>query len=167
MSEELSFKLPAPGPEHALLIPFAGTFVSEVKMWMGPGEPSVTTGKMTSSFRLGGLYLDQDYQGDPSSGPFPAFEGQGFRGYNLTSGKFEGFWIDNISSAMQMETGTVDESGKVFEMHSEFVTPGAGVVCQKRTVFTVVDNDHHTMESYITGPDGRETRNIVIDYRRV
>jgi hypothetical protein len=105
--------------------------------------------------------------GDVCDGPFPSFEGQGYWGYNSTSGKYEGFWIDNASTAMQLETGTVDESGKVFEMHSEFVMPGAGITMKKRTVITVVSNDENTMESYVTPPDGVEMLNMKIDYTRV
>ena len=167
MSDDQQFQLPQPGPEHALLKPLEGVFASEVKMWMGPGEPNVSAGKMTTSFQLGGLYLYHDYKGNPTEGPFPAFEGQGYFGFNSTSGKFEGFWIDNVSTAMQFEHGSVDETGKVFEMHSDFVMPGTGVRFKKRSIITVTDNDHHTMESYITPPDGSEIKNMVIEYKRV
>jgi hypothetical protein len=166
MTDEAQFKMPEPGPEHALLKPMDGTFTAKVTMWMGPGDPTVSTGKMTNSLQLTGLYLRHDYQGDASDGPFP-FEGQGYFGYNSTAGEFEGFWIDNASTAMQMETGTVDKSGKVFVMHSEFVMPGVGVTFQKRSVITVTDNDHHTMESFITPPGGDEMKNMVIEYQRV
>ena len=34
----------APTAEHAMLKPFEGTFAATVKMWMGPGEPAISTG---------------------------------------------------------------------------------------------------------------------------
>lgn len=167
MSDEPGFQLPEPGPKHELLKPFEGTFDSVVKMWMGPGEPMVSTGTIVNQFQLNGLYLHQNYVGNPSEGPFPSFVGQGFWGYNSTSGNYEGFWIDNASTGMQMETGTVDESGKKFEMRSEYVIPGTGLAMAKRTIFTVVSNDHNTMESFITPPDSSEMMNMKIDYTRV
>lgn len=166
MTAEQEFKLPAPGPEHELLKPFEGTFTAKVTMWMGPGEPTVSSGKIVNSFQLGGLYLHQSYQGDPNDGPFPSFEGQGFWGFNSTSRNFEGFWIDNVSTAMQMETGTVDETGKVFEMKSEFMMPGSDIKMKKRTLFTVHSNDHNTMESFVTPPNAPEVRNMMIEYQR-
>lgn len=45
----------------------------------------VQHGTMVSAFQLGGLYLFQDYVGDPSPGPFPAFVGKGYWGYNTSS----------------------------------------------------------------------------------
>ncbi len=166
MSDDQGFKLPEPGPKHELLRPFEGTFDAEVKMWMGPGDPMMSTGRIVNSFQLNGLYLHQDYQGN-SLGAIPGFVGQGFWGFNSTSGRYEGFWIDNASTAMQLETGSVDQSGKIFEMHGEFVMPGTGVTMKKRSIFTVVSDNHNTMESFVTPPDAPEVRNMMIDYRRI
>ena len=38
----------APIEHHAKLKPFVGKFKAEVKMWMGPGDPMESTGKMTN-----------------------------------------------------------------------------------------------------------------------
>ena len=120
-------------------------------MWWGPGEPSISTGKMTNTFQVNGLYLHQEYKGDQTEGPFPNFEGRGYWGFNTTSGKYEGFWIDTASTQMANETGSVDETGKVWEMTSEFQMPG-GPLMQKRAVFTVIDDNAHLMESFVTVP---------------
>lgn len=164
MSDQ-GFQLPKPGPEHELLKPFEGTFKSDVKMWFGPGEPTVSTGTMVNSWHLGGLYLNQTYKGDRADGPFPNFEGFGYWGYNQTSKQFEGFWIDNASTTMQTEIGSADDSGKVFEMHSEF-THG-DTVMKKRTVFEVVSNDEHSMTAFVTPPGGEEMKNMEIIYKRI
>ena len=67
---------------HERLTPFVGTFKAEVKMWMGPGEPMVSTGVMINELDLGGRFLRQTYTGDESEGPFPNFEGRGYWGFN-------------------------------------------------------------------------------------
>lgn len=162
---EQGFQLPEPGAEHGLLKPFEGTFKSEVKMWFGPGEPNVSTGTIANTWQLGGLYLNQVYKGDRADGPFPNFEGYGYWGYNQSQNRYEGFWIDNASTTMQIESGTVDGSGKVFEMHSEFLH--GGTVMKKRTVFEVVSNDEHKMTAYVTPPEGEEMKSMEIIYNRV
>ena len=157
---------PAPGPEHALLKPFAGTFRATVKLWMGSGDPIVHHGTMVSSFQVAGLYLFQDYTGDPAPGPWPAFIGKGFWGYNTTTREFEGFWIDNASTMMQLEKGAVDQSGKVWTMGSRFVHPHFGREVAKRSVIRLIDNDHNDLTSYMTGPDGSEFRTMEILFER-
>ena len=159
--------MPQPGEEHAKIKPFEGAFRSEVKMWMGPGDPMVSTGVMNSSWQVNGLYLQQNYVGDQNEGPFPSFEGQGYFGYNTTENKYEGFWIDNASTTMQMESGDVDESGKVWTMYSEVNCPQSGGMMKKRSVITLIDDDHNTMEMFFTGEDGNEMKAMEISYSRV
>ena len=166
-TENQEFTMPAAGPEHKKIQPFEGTFKSEVKMWMGPGDPMISTGTITNSWKLGGLYLHQDYVGDAVEGPFPSFAGQGYWGYNTGTKKYEGFWIDNASTMMQTESGDVDADGKVWTMHSEVTCPQTGVPMKKRSVITLIDDDHNKIEMYFTPEDGNEMKAMEINYTRV
>ncbi len=154
------------GDEHKRLEPFVGSFAAEVKMWMGPGDPMVSTGAMTNSWDLGGRFLFQHYKGHESEGPFPNFEGRGYWGYNTVANKYEGFWIDTACTFMQTESGEVDASGKVWTMFGTMTDPSSGGPLKKRTVITLTDNDHHTMEMFFTGPDGNEGKMMEIRYER-
>ena len=154
----------SPGPEHDRLKPFLGTFRAEVKLWMGPGDPMVSTGTMTNTMVLDGRYLRQDYVGDPNEGPFPKFKGYGFWGYTGMAKRFEGYWIDNASTVMQFETGSVDESGKIWTMTSEMVDPQGGTMA-KRSVITLKDQDHNSIESFFT-KKGQEFKAMEIQYSR-
>lgn len=154
----------APGEAHARLEPFVGTFQGEVKIWMGPGEPMVSTGTMVTAFDLGGRFLYHTYKGDAADGPFPNFEGRGFWGYNTITNKYEGFWIDSASTVMQTETGDVDEAGKVWTMVGELPHPQSGSM-KKRSVITIKDNDHYSMEMYFETPEG-ECKAMEIAYTR-
>lgn len=156
----------APGEEHLRFADFVGTFRATVKLWMGPREPNVSTGTMVNSMDLGGRYLFECYTGDPAEGPFPNFEGRGYWGFNTTTSKYEGFWIDNASTAMQTEVGEVDASGRVWTMTGEVVNPQNGSVLKKRTVIRLKDRDHHSMESFFAGPDGHEFKGMEIEYER-
>jgi hypothetical protein len=164
---EVTSPMPTAGKEHHRLQPFEGKFRAEVKMWMGPGEPMVSTGTMINTWELGGLYLKQDYIGDPSDGPFRNFEGKGYWGYNTTSKQYEGFWIDNASTSMQSEFGQVDASGKVWEMKGELLCPQSAQPFSKRSVISLIDDDRNRIEMYFTGPDGNESKCMEINYERV
>ena len=67
---------------------------------------------------------------------------------------------------MQMETGDVDETGKVWTMHSNVTCPQTGQQLVKRSVITLIDNDHHRMESFFVGDDGNEMKAMEINYER-
>lgn len=164
---EATHQMPTPGAEHDLLKPFVGRFRTTVKLYMGPGDPMVQHGTMLNSFQLGGLYLHQDYTGDPTPGPFPSFLGRGYWGYNPYSKVYEGFWIDNASSVMQVESGSVDQSGKVWTMVSRLTHPGSGKPMVKKSEIRLIDGDHHSMVTTMTIEGGPEIRTMEIEYARV
>jgi len=156
--------LAAPGPEHERLESFVGVFRAVVKLWMGPGDPMVSTGTMTNTLELGDRFLRQDYKGDPGPGPFPDFEGHGYWGFNKATQQYEGFWIDTASTLMQTEAGTVDDAGKMWTMLGEMMhQPGETV--KKRTVITLEDEDNHSMVTYFVKGD-EEFKGMEIQYTR-
>lgn len=154
-----------PVEAHSKLEPFVGTFRGEVKIWMGPGDPMVSAGTMVSEFDLGGRFLRQSYKGHDTEGPFPNFEGRGFWGYNTVTNKYEGFWIDSASTLMQTEMGDVDDAGKVWTMAGEMPNPQTGGMMKKRSVITLQDNDHNSMEMFFDTGEG-ECKVMEIAYTR-
>ncbi|HMP80089.1 MAG TPA: DUF1579 domain-containing protein [Pirellulaceae bacterium] len=159
--------MPVAGPEHFRLQPFVGKFRAEVKIWMGPGDPIISTGTMVNTMEVNGLFLQQDYIGDSQEGPFPSFLGKGFWGYNTVQKQYEGFWIDNASTIMQFEAGQVSADGKVWEMIGAIPCGSDGQINRKRSVIKLIDDDQHMMEMFFTDPSGQETKNMEIQYVRV
>lgn len=157
-----------PGPEHERFGDFVGTFRSEVRMWMDPTspEPFTSTGTMVNELDLGGRFLRHTYAGDQVDGPFPSFEGRGFWGYNAAAERWEGFWIDNVSTGMDLERGQLEPDGRTWIMHSTFVHPATGAEQAKRTEIVLQDRDHHRMTTWFTQPDGSEFKVMQIDYTR-
>ena len=155
----------APEALRDWLHPFEGRFRAEVKVWMGQRDPMISTGLMTNEFDLGGRFLRQTYKGDASGGPFDAFEGRGFWGYNTVEKIWEGFWIDNASTVMQIERGDVDEAGKVWTMWGTMTDPGSGKPLTKKSIITLVDDDHHRLEMFFDTPGG-EAKGMEITYER-
>ena len=79
------------------------------------------------------------------------------------AGRYEGIWVDNASNAMQVDSGQIDESGKVWTMSGEGTTPQGKMI--KRSVITLQDNDHHKMEMFFVH-DGQDTKGMEILYTR-
>jgi len=154
-----------PAEAHKELDPFVGTFKATVKIWMGPGEPHVSTGTMVNSWELDGRFLKQHYTGDAQEGPFPNFHGRGYWGYNTATKKYEGFWIDTASTEMQTQVGDVDATGRIWSMVGDMTDP-QGKTIKKRSVITLEDNDHNKMEMFFSGPDGKEFKGMEIRYER-
>lgn len=153
-------------PEHELFVPFVGTFDASVRMWLGPGEPMTMRGRMVNALELGGRFLRQEYTGEGDYGPFARFEGRGYWGYNTVLGRFEGLWIDTASTFFQIEFGSVDESGRRWEMVGQMADPSTGRGLRKRTVIELIDDDHHTMATHFQKEGEAEVRVMEIAYVR-
>lgn len=154
-----------PGAEHLLLHPFVGTWGAEVKLWTGPGEPHASTGTMVNTMVLGGRFLRHDYTGDPSPGPFPAFAGQGYWGYNDMRRHWEGVWVDNASNQMMIDAGSYDPSAHAWTMEGDVLHPGMGEV-RRRSVVTLVSDREHTMDMLFKTPGHEWQRVMQIRYTR-
>ncbi len=150
------------GPEHASIARFAGTFRAEVKIWMSPGQPPMTsTGTMVSTTILGGRFLRQDYKDDSGM-----FEGAGFWGYNTVDKRFEGFWIDSMATFFQLERGRHEPGEDKYVMEGTMTDPGGGGTVRKRSIIRFLGADRHSMEMFFGTPDGGEFRGMEIQYTR-
>jgi hypothetical protein len=162
MDMEACAKAGTPGDAHRKLEPFAGTWKATVRHWMEPGaEPNVSTGVMNNTWVLGHRFLQQEYRDDSGM-----FEGSGYWGFNNITGRYEGLWIDTMSTGLMTDAGDCDEAGKIWEMVGEADFPAAGHKMTKRSVITLHGPDRHTMEMYFIGPDGAEFKAMEIEYTR-
>jgi hypothetical protein len=158
---EMCMQAAQPGPQHESLARFAGRWRAEVKIWMGPGEPMVSTGVMTNTMVLGGRFLEQSYADDSGM-----FEGRGFWGYNNVDECYEGFWIDAMSTMFQLESGQHDASKDVYSMSGSMTNPETKQKMSKRSVITFVGPDEHTMEMFFSPEGMPEMRSMHIRYTR-
>ncbi len=155
-------EIAAPDQAHQLLTPFVGAWNAEVKFWWeGSDEPHVSTGVMLNDWILGGRWIEQRYRSDDGM-----FAGMGLMGYNKTTGKFEGLWIDSASTMMQFETGDHNSSSNTFEMTSQMLCPQTRVPLLKRSVLRIQSEDRHTMESYFKSATGPEQKTMEITFVR-
>jgi hypothetical protein len=171
MSEEAMMKkmeeLATPSEGHKRLTPLVGKWKATCTFWMAPEAPP-TKSECTSvqSFTLGGRYLRQEFEGDFMGKPF---SGIGYVGFNNATHKYEGIWVDSMSTfIMPISIGTCDASGKVFTLSRTCDDPILNVSMQLRDVITIVDNDHNHLETWCkSANDAKEYLMMKIEYTRV
>ena len=155
-------KMGMPGPQHARLKEAVGTWNTETKSWMGPGEPSISKGVTVFTMILGDRYLQEDFT---SSFGGMEFKGRGIYGFDNAKQKYTSAWCDNMSTGLMTMVGTYDEATKTMTLKGEAeMTPGKKT--QMRIVEKRIDKDTCLMEMYSTEPGAKEMKTMEIKYTR-
>ena len=94
------------------------------------------------------------------------FTGVGFFGYDNASRRYTGTWMSSMTTSIQVQSGTADETGTVFTLVSTYKDANTGQEHDNRSVITVIDNNTNTYETFETGPDGKEYRTLEVTYTR-
>ncbi len=161
---EAWMKLATPGPQHEKLKTLAGKFDADVTMQMMPDMPEEKSkGKAVNEMIFDGRYLKGEYTGTMNGKPF---QGIGYWGFDNLKQKYFMSWMDSMSTMMMVAEGTADEAGKVFTFNGECLDPVSKKKMPIRQVLTIEDEDHHTYESYRTGTDGKEFKDLTVKYTR-
>lgn len=153
-----------PGPEHKRLDEFVGEWAVKSVMWMEPGaEPMETVGEAVNRLILGGRYLYSEYTSSFMGQPF---NGVGITGYDRYKKAYVSIWVDNFSTGIYASEGAYapDASpAEDFGILDDFMT---GARLKMRHVTTFIDTDTHRFEMYMTGPDGKEFKQMEMVYTR-
>jgi hypothetical protein len=150
------------GPEHARFKEAVGTWNTVTKMWMGPGEPTVSTGTSEMEVVFGGRYMVEHFKCTMMEKPF---EGMALGGFDNFKKKYVSIWLDNMSTGFMLMEGTYDEATKTTTSYGEYDDPFMGHEKMK-SVLREVSKDKHVFEMYQIGPDGKETKTMEITYSR-
>jgi hypothetical protein len=146
-----------PGPEHALLKRWVGTWDATIKM---QGMES----KGTAVYRLqeGGFWLLSHFKGDFGG---MKFEGNGMTGYDPNKKKYVDFWGDSMAAGPVVEEGTYDNEGKVLTLTGEGPGPGGKTVKYKTTT-EMKDDDTMLWTLTTPGGEGKYQTIMTITYKR-
>ena len=155
-------KLSMPGPEHARFKESAGIWHTETKMWMGPGEPSISTGTSKMETIFGGRYLKETFRCTLTG---TSFEGLGLTGYDNVKKKYVSIWLDNLGTGIIVTEGTYDEATETTTFVGEYDDPLAGRKKMKN-VLREITKDRYVFEMYQVGSDGQEQKGMEITYTR-
>jgi hypothetical protein len=153
-----------PGPTHKALEGAVGSWDVKTKMWMAPGAPPAeSAGTSENKMILGGRFLEQRYEGTMMGQPF---SGIGVTGYDNYKKKVVATWIDSMSTSVMVMQGAGDKTGKVITCFGTMDDVVAKKPMKVKSKVTFVDADHHTYESWHTGPDGKWSQDLQISYTR-
>ena len=157
-------KMNQPGPQHELLKKLEGKWKAEVTMKMAPDGPEQKSqGTDTSEMILADHYLKSEFAGEMMGHPF---KGVSLMGHDNLKKKYVSLWIDEMTTGFMTSEGTADSSGKVLTFTGECPDPLSGGNKQFRHVFTIENDDKHTFDAYMPGPDGKEFLSMQIVYTR-
>jgi Protein of unknown function (DUF1579) len=157
-------KAMTPGDAHKLLNTMAGSWNVKVTMWMAPGaEPTVSSGTAEIKWILGNRDLEERFHGEFMGMPFI---GIGYTGYDNVKKEYWGTWMDNMSTGVMKMTGTTADQGKSWKFTGTNADPVTGKDQVSEERVTIADADHHTMEMYGPGTDGKMFKMMEIAYSR-
>jgi len=163
-AEDAMMKLIAPGDAHKLLDGMIGTWDAKVTAWMDPSQPPMAgTGTSENSWVLGNREVMEKFTGTFMGMPF---SGLGFTGYDNLKKQYWGSWLDTMSTAPMTSTGGTSDGGKSWKFMANMPDPMSGKDLPVDQRLTVTDKDHHSMEMWMPGPDGKPFKMMEIQYTR-
>jgi hypothetical protein len=153
---------PKPGPQHALLRQWEGTWDAAVKTHFGPGQASESKGTMTCKMDLGGFWLLSRFEGEFAD---QKFQGQSIQGYDSSKKKTVSIWIDSMSDALMVFEGSFDKDGKVLTETAEGPDM-TGKPTKFKSVTQFKDKDTILVTLATIGAGGKEQVVMTITYTR-
>ena len=153
---ELERKLATPGPQHAFLAWYVGTWNVETRLTM-PGMPATEPDQGTCeiSWLFEGRWLQQRFQSSFMGKPIHHF---GMLGFDNLRQKHVMTWVDDVSTRMVRAEGVVcDPTGRTLVYYGEMDEPSMGVQDKAfKLVRRRVDEDTFAQEVWDLGigPEG-------------
>ncbi len=159
---EAMMKAGTPGEPHKKLDVFTGTWETKATFWPMPrADPMTMTGTSTTRSMWDGRVLEQRFTGSFMGMPF---EGIGYTGYDNLKKQYWSTWMDNMSTAFFLSTGTAE--GSTWSFSGMMPDPMSGKDVTAKSKIVVNSADQHTMEMWGPGPDGKMFKNMEMVYTR-
>ena len=153
---------PGPGEEHMLLHAFAGSWDVNVTYQLG-GKEFKGKALCEAKWILDGRFLRQEYHSKMQGKDFIVLQ---FLGYDHGKKKFVELKMDSMDTGVMHNEGTISANGEVITCKGERIDPITGELVKIRTVTTIKDADHYTLEWFLTKSDGKEERAVVLSHTR-
>jgi Protein of unknown function (DUF1579) len=151
-----------PGPVHKQLDELAGTWDVATLYTMGDKQHA---GKATCEAKwiLEGRFLQQDYHTRLQGKPFHVLQ---LLGYDNPRKRTIEIMIDNLSTGLMHNEGSISDDGKVITNLGEGLDPLTKKPYKLRTVTTIVDHDHFTLDWFRTTEGGNEEKVVSMSHTR-
>jgi hypothetical protein len=152
-SAQESPHFPGPVKEHQWLQKFVGSWTTESKGSMGPGQPPMECSGTLTSRALGGFWVVNELKGDVAGG---AMTGIQTIGYDVSRKKYVGSWVDSMTSYLWQYEGYVDGTGKILTLEAEGPDLMAnGKLARFQDVYEFTSPDEIAIYSRMLGEDGK------------
>lgn len=151
-----------PNENHALLAKLAGTWNTELTVWMAPGaEGESSTGVSTAEMTMDGKFLEQNYTSEFMGAPF---SGRGIYGYDNIKKEFTGIWYDSMGTGIMISTSQYNPETMTINEEGSMSCPVTNSVRWHRAETTFIDDNHYTYTTYMKDENGVEFKSMFIDY---
>ncbi len=136
-----------------------GVWDAEMEIRPGPGaEPLKQKGVSTNRRIGGGRWLVVDFRAETG------FEGHGIYGWDATTEKYTGVWVDSMQTAISRADGSWNPATQTMTFHVE-VSHGGQKVRYREETKTLPDGSL-VYRNVVPTPDGGEFEMIRTTYRR-
>jgi hypothetical protein len=152
-----------PGAEHAELAKGVGHYRVEGMYRESPeGSPVPMSATADVEMILGGRFLLEHFHSEIKGEPF---EGVMLMGFDNLAGEYWSLWIDNMSTAAMLSTGTEVADGHIV-LHGTVRDPLTPTGRPLRIETEHRSDNTSTMSMYDWTPDGAEWKVMELNYRR-
>jgi hypothetical protein len=153
-----------PGDVHKMIAKWDGKWKEDVTMWMQPGAPPAkSTSTCVNKMVMGGRYQQSVHTGNMMGQPF---EGMGTLAWDNAKKILITTWIDNMGTGIMYMEGAWDAASKSATFKGKTVDPSTGKDMNVKEVLTVVNDDTHKLEMFMT-QDGQEFKTMEIMFTRM
>ena len=143
---------PKPTKQHEFLKQFAGEWETNSESVMAEGQPAMKCQGKIQAKMLGGFWVVLELESDMMGMKINALQ---TIGYDDTSKKYVGTWVDSMMNHLWKYEGTVDATGKILTLESEgpnFLE--AGKTAKYRDVYEFKSKDLIITTSLAQDKDG-------------
>lgn len=136
----------APGPEHAVMAKWSGSWDRSIKLWMKPGGKPF---EMTSSAEIA-MIMDGRFSRMTATSDMGGhkYTGESTIGFDRTTKKWSVYAVDNMGTAPTFLEGTSADGGKTIEFAGTMTVAGKDTPMKTRWVQTEKGPDEIVMEMY-------------------
>ena len=153
-------KATQPGEHHKQLDNLVGNWDVVVKFKYGPGPERQSKASSEAKWILGGRFIQQEYKNQSGQ------EVLQFIGYDNQNKRFFEIKMDNMDTGVLRTEGAISGDGKVITNYGDRTDPVTGKTSKLRTVTTIDDKDHYTVEWYQSGENGKEEKVVTMIHTR-
>jgi Protein of unknown function (DUF1579) len=149
-------------PNHDLIDRLTGDWNVEVTYIIG-GKEQRGSAQMRGEWTLDHHFVKQEYHSPMGGADFVTLQ---FFGYDSVRRKFTILKMDSLDDAMLFADGEASADRRSITFTGERSDMMTRTVGKLRQVVTLTDADHFTLEWFLTGSDGKETKTVTMVHTR-